>query len=175
MIILVWICINSWNTVYPLVCPIPSQLCCLQRCNFLGHTKWMVSRRRCACLAPILASPLVSIFVNLRLFCTTFHVAGRNDDERVPQAHFRIRLRLANWYLFEVIVYQKCNFCFRVFFRKFAVSHQLLGLLHCWSRFVSSMFCFFCWKCCLVIFMFFFCWKCCLCRPRNASIDVKWC
>ena len=116
MIILVWICINSWNTVYPLVCPIPSQLCCFQRCNFLGHTKWMVSRRRCACLAPILASPLVSIFVNLRLFCTTFHVAGRNDDERVPQANFRIRLRLANWYLFEVIVYQKRNFCFRFFF-----------------------------------------------------------
>ena len=110
MIILVWISINSWNTVYPLVCPIPSQLCCFQRCNFLGHTKWMVSRRRCACLAPILATPLVSILVNLRLFCTTFHVAGRNDDERVPQANFRIRLRLANWYLFEVIVYQMCNF-----------------------------------------------------------------
>ena len=142
MIILVWICINSWNTVYPLVCPIPSQLCCFQRCNFLGHTKWMVSRRRCACLAPILATPLVSILVNLRLFCTTFHVAGRNDDERVPQANFRIRLRLANWYLFEVIVYQKCIF-FQGFCRKFAVSHQLLGLLHCWSRFVSSMFCFF--------------------------------
>ena len=110
MIILVWICINSWNTVYPLVCPIPSQLCCFQRCNFLGHTKWMVSRRRCACLATILATPLVSILVNLRLFCTTFHVAGRNDDERVPQANFRICLRLANWYLFEVIVYQMCNF-----------------------------------------------------------------
>ena len=155
MIILVRICINSWNTVYPLVCPIPSQLCCLQRCHFLGHTKWMVSRRRCACLAPILASPLVSIFVNLRLFCTTFHVAGRNDDERVPQANFRIRLRLANWYLFEVIVYQMCNF-FSGVLSKILRFSSTLGSSTLLIPLCEFYVLFFCWKCCLVIFMAFF-------------------
>ena len=133
----------------------------------------MVSWRCRACWALILATPLVSILVNLRLFCTTFHVAGRNDDERVPQAHFRIRLRLANWYLFEVIVYQKRNFCFRFFFSKIRRFSSTLGSSTLLIPLCEFYVWFFAENVVLWVLCFCFCWKCCLYRPRNASIDVR--
>ena len=76
-----------------------------------------------------------------------------------------------------IFVWSDCIPKVYFFFRGFVENSPFL--INSWVFYIADpalwvlCFVFFCWKCCLVIFMFFFCWKCCLCRPRNASIDVR--